>query len=114
MKVTTGYAHRSGVKSPLPGSLVRALSKQGMLWFNFILSGMQLRKIYGESKLWFREDCGTFLWQITGGGVLPYKGLIGMCRWMGSHFHGWSDYNGVAFSIELLGWGRKFSDFWGK
>ena len=40
MKVTTGYAHRSGVKSPLPGSLVRALSKQGMLWFNFILSGM--------------------------------------------------------------------------
>ena len=68
MKVTTGYAHRSGVKSPLPGSLVRALSKQGMLWFNFILSGMQLRKIYGESKLWFREDCGTFLWQITGGG----------------------------------------------
>ena len=49
-----------------------------------------------------------------GGGVLPYKGLIGMCRWMGSHFHGWSDYNGVAFSIELLGWGRKFSDFWGK
>ena len=49
-----------------------------------------------------------------GGGGLPYKGLIGMCRWMGSHFHGWSDYNGVAFSIELLGWGRKFSDFWGK
>ena len=25
-----------------------------------------------------------------------------MCRWMGSHFHGWIDYNGVAFSIELL------------
>ena len=34
-----------------------------------------------------------------GGGVLPYKKLIGMCRWMGSHFHDWSDYNGVAFSI---------------
>ena len=24
-------------------------------------------------------------------GVLPYKGLIGMCRWMGSHFHDWID-----------------------
>ena len=31
------------------------------------------------------------------GGVLPYKRLIGMCRRMGSHFHDWSDYNGVAF-----------------
>ena len=49
-----------------------------------------------------------------GGGVLPCKRLIGMCRWMGSHFHDWSDYNGVAFSIDLLEWGRKFSDFWGK
>ena len=49
-----------------------------------------------------------------GGGVLPYKRLIGMCHWMGSHFHDWIDYNGVAFSIELLEWGRKFSDFWGK
>ena len=29
-----------------------------------------------------------------------------MCRWMGSHFHGWIDYNGVVFSIELLEWGR--------
>ena len=26
-------------------------------------------------------------------------------------FHDWSDYNGVAFSIDLLEWGRKFSDF---
>ena len=23
----------------------------------------------------------------AGGGVLPYKRLMGMCRWMGSHFH---------------------------
>ena len=30
-----------------------------------------------------------------------------MCRSMGSHFHDWIDYNGVAFSIELLEWGRK-------
>ena len=33
---------------------------------------------------------------------------------MGSHFHNWIDYNGVTFSIELLEWGRIFSDFWGK
>ena len=26
----------------------------------------------------------------------------------GSHFHDWIDYNGVAFSIELLEWGRDF------
>ena len=30
------------------------------------------------------------------GGVLPYKRLMGMCRWMGSHFHDWIDYNGVT------------------
>ena len=51
-----------------------------------------------------------------GGGevALPYKRLNGMCRWMGSHFHNWIDYNGIAFLIELLEWGRKFSDFGGK
>ena len=37
-----------------------------------------------------------------------------MCRWMGSHFHDWFDYNGVAFSIEFPAWGRTFSDFRGK
>ena len=37
-----------------------------------------------------------------------------MCRWMGSHFHDWIDYNGVAFSIELLEWVRTCLDFWGK
>ena len=47
-----------------------------------------------------------------GGGVLPYKRLIGMFRWMGSHFHNWIDYNGVAFSIELLEEGRTFAGSW--
>ena len=42
-----------------------------------------------------------------GGGTL-------MCSWMGSHFHDWIDYNGVAFSTELLEWGRIFSGFWSK
>ena len=41
------------------------------------------------------------------GGVLPINGLMGMCRWMGSHLHDWIDYNGVAFSTELLEWGRR-------
>ena len=49
-----------------------------------------------------------------GAGVLPYKRPMEMCRWMGSHFHDWIDYNGVVFSIELLEWGRTFSDFWDK
>ena len=40
--------------------------------------------------------------------------LMGMCRWMGSPFHDWFDYNGVAFSIELRAWGRTFSYFRGK
>ena len=33
------------------------------------------------------------------GGVLPSKRLLGMCRWMGSHFHDWTDYNGVTFLV---------------
>ena len=37
-----------------------------------------------------------------------------MCRWMGSHFHDWIDYNGVAFLVELLEWGRTFSRFLGQ
>ena len=38
----------------------------------------------------------------TPGGVLPSKRLLGMCRWMGSHFRNWTDYNGVTFLAELL------------
>ena len=38
---------------------------------------------------------------------------MGMCRWMRFHFHDWIDYDGFAFSIELLEWGRTFSDFRG-
>ena len=43
--------------------------------------------------------------------VLPYKRLMRMCHWIGSHFHDWIDNNGVALSIEVLEWGRTFSDF---
>ena len=39
-----------------------------------------------------------------GRGLLPYKRLMGVCRWMGLHFHICIDYNGVAH----------FRIFWGK
>ena len=42
-----------------------------------------------------------------------FKRLMGMCRWMGLHFHDWIDYNGVAFLIALLEWGHTFLDFLG-
>ena len=44
-----------------------------------------------------------------GRGVHPYKRPVGMCRWMGSRFHGWIAYNGVTFLVELLEWDRTFS-----
>ena len=53
-----------------------------------------------------------FVW-LTGGGARPGNRLMGMCRWMRLHFYNWIDYNGVAFSIELLEWGHTFSGFWG-
>ena len=37
-----------------------------------------------------------------------------MCRWLGSHFHDWVNYDGLAFSIELLVMGSHFQIFWGK
>ena len=52
------------------------------------------------------------------GGFLPTNRLMGMCSWMGSHFHHWIDYYGVAFFIRVTRMGshivrilgvRKFS-----
>ena len=37
-----------------------------------------------------------------------------MYRWMGSHFHNWTDYNGVTSLVELLEWGRKCLGFLGQ
>ena len=49
-----------------------------------------------------------------GGGYFLVEDNWGcMCCWMGSHFHNWTDYNGVTFSEKLLEWGRKFSGFLG-
>ena len=74
---------------------------------NFTVSSAKFRDRFVEIRP--KGETGE-----PGGEVLPYKRLIGMCRRIGSHFHDWSDYNGVAFLIDLLEWGRKFSDFWGK
>ena len=48
-----------------------------------------------------------------GEGTSLQMGLMGMYRWMGSHFHDWIDYKGVTFSTDLLQWGFKFSGFLG-
>ena len=37
-----------------------------------------------------------------GSGGIPDNGLLGMCRWMGSHFHDLTDCNGVVFSNLLI------------
>ena len=53
-----------------------------------------------------RPDDSNNLFHLEGEGggmVLPSNRLMGMCSWMGSHFHDWVDYNGVAFSIENSG-----------
>ena len=60
----------------------------------------------------------TFMLPVTatdpgggGGGYFLIQRLLGMCRWMGSRFHGWIDYNGVTCLVELLEWDRTFSGF---
>ena len=66
-----------------------------------------LRIIFAE------ELCITKCVLPGGEGVLHYETLMWTCRRMGSHFHDWIDYHGVAFSIELLEWGRTFSEISG-
>ena len=61
-----------------------------------------------------RDGVAKFRLFPPGGGHFLIKRLMGMCRWMGPHFHDWTDYNGVAFSKELLEWDCTFSDFWGR
>ena len=66
-----------------------------------------------KQKIYIYIFRGYVQFKPGGGGVLPYKRLLGMCRWMGSHFHDWTDYNGAAFLVELLEWDRTFSGFLG-
>ena len=60
----------------------------------FCVEGFKMSTL---AAFWIRRAHST-----RGGGVLPCKRLKGMCRLIGSHFHDWSDYNRVAFSIDLL------------
>ena len=70
---------------------------------------LQLTEPLEDASLTKRTNCLLERLSPGVGGKLPYKRLLGMCRWMGSHFHDWTDYNGVAFLIELLEWDRTFS-----
>ena len=45
--------------------------------------------------------------------VLPYKRLMEMSRLVGSHFHDWIDYNGVAFSESFFRMGSNIFCFFG-
>ena len=74
--------------------------------------------LFAAEEILQESPCLTERWEerrlYSGGGVVPpYKWLVGMCRWKGSRFHDWIDYNGVAFSIELLELGHTISDFLG-
>ena len=50
-----------------------------------------------------------------GEGVLPYERPVGMCCWMGSHFHDWIEYDGAVFFNTVTQNGvAHFRIFWGK
>ena len=77
----------------------------GLEWKRRQVFHFQKRKVfyyhraYNDRGVLFQ--CLTILCSVAdsgGGEVLPYKRLMGMRRWVGSHFHLWIDYNGVAFS----------------
>ena len=89
------------------------------VWYSTIDMIIRWSELSGSSHKWTPSGCEKGKVSITRAchltwRALPHKSLMGMCRWMGSYFHDWIDYHGVAFSIELLGWGHTFSDFWGK
>ena len=48
-----------------------------------------------------------------GGREFPSNGLLGMCRWTGSHFDDSTDYNGVVFSSSFNRVTRMGSHFFG-
>ena len=68
--------------------------------FLLFLSNDTLLYYQNSTKMWGYHNHSQFSFPVEG--VLPYKRLMGMCRWMGSHFHDWVDYNEVAFLTKLL------------
>ena len=82
-----------------------------------ILSSIPVRLLHVIYPMFYSITYIVFTviyWAPGGGSALPYNRLLGMCRWMGSHFHHWTDYHGVAFSIELVQKGRYIFRVWGK
>ena len=72
-------------------------------------NGLPIKSFYKKCSFCYPVyDKGLYLMT-----QIHYKRVMGIFRWMGSHFHDGIDYNGVALSIELLEWGRTFSDFLG-
>ena len=62
----------------------------------------------------FQEHFSDELRDPPSEGILPSNGLMEMCCWMGSHFHGWIDYKGTTFSLEsVLEWDRTYLVFGG-
>ena len=45
--------------------------------------------------------------------LFPSNGLLGMCRWIGLHFHDSTDYNGIIFSSIFNRVTRLGSNFFG-
>ena len=59
---------------------------------NSTFDSQQIRAIpiYGQNDSVIRHPSS-----VSVGEALPSNGLLGMCRWMRSHFHNQTDYNGV-------------------
>ena len=81
------------------------------LWLKYMSQIDYIKPLDHQYYTNFNEIFLMFIVIDPPGGVLPSKGQRGMCRWMGSHFHNWIDYNGVTFLVELPEWGRTFSKF---
>ena len=75
-------------------------------YFRFALK----RRLY--NKMIYSKEI-IVLGRPGGWGHFLIKRLMGMFRWMGSHFHDWIDYNGVAFSKRVTRMGSHIFGFLG-
>lgn len=90
----------------------------GLLYFGFFPKKKSIHRHHFEVGVTKKLLEGEQRTQWDRGGLLPINRLISMCHWMGSNFHDWIDYNGVAFSIEitrmgsLIFWSLRVANFW--
>ena len=59
----------------------------------------------------WKQKKQVHLYMYRAGGVLPRKRLLGMCCWMGQHFHNWTIWGYIL--VESLELGHTFSGFLG-